>query len=431
MSTGAIRAVSSERGRQKVKLLKRVGFAKAGEDFRILAEIEDDDMRSTTIKFLDRHYIRKLLDGTGYQSAKLAEEAGIHPNTLWQKVNSDRLRLTMDDARKLFAALRRLGIVTAQGKPTQAACELIEMSPKMAVKAKRRIVAEKEDAMRPLLLEEACWQAYGFEKEPFTDALESELDIYQSPTQKAVLNKLLRAAADQQPIGLLAGKGGGKTVVKRQFVAECRRGRKIHLIESFGFKQQIDPMHIVGELCYGLGMTNIPGRRIERLKKLYEALRTKAEAGKKAVFLLDDAHDVREDTIRFLKQLYEKEYGFRKLFSFVLMGWHRLDAILNDGDPEEVGLRVPFIELRPFKEAQIKSYCEHRIARAGANGNVLSDEVVKAFEKAVPDFGRPVIINNAMRRLLAYNWQTSSKKDLFANVRKYETAIASLEWRGE
>jgi len=434
MGNAALKAIPSERG--TVVKMRRVGFYGARSDFEAAKDLTEMQ-RSVIAKYLDPDYIMKLLDATGYSHASIARKIGQSPSTLHQKLKPPRrLRLTVPDARALFSAFRELGVVDLRGRPTKAACEIAAASPRLAVEGKKILKDGEEEIMRPIMLDEETWKAYGFTREPFTDALESELDIFRSNTQKAVLNKMIRAALSMQPIGVTAGKGCGKTVVKRQFIEDCRRNHKIHLIESFGYKQHLSPYHIEGELCLGLGMDKPPANRVMRLKKLIDALRIKAERGVSVIYLLDDAHDVREDTIRFLKQLYEKEHGFRKLFTFVLMGWPRVEAILNDSDAEEVGLRTPFIELRPFGLHQVKTYCEFRIGRAGAsgkngNGDILSDEVLKAFDKHIPDFGRPVIINNAMRRLLAYTKEFAKPRKLFEEVRKVSTAIAAIEWKPE
>ena len=95
-------------------------------------------------------------------------------------------------------------------------------------------------------------------------------------------------------------------------------------------------------------------------------------AGSQIVLLLDEAHDLPEETLDALCTLYDLQSSYHKLFQIVLFGEPRLDERLASPSMSKIKARVAHhFMLQPFTAKVVEAYLSWRLGAVGYRGNEM------------------------------------------------------------
>lgn len=341
----------------------------------------------------------------------------------WPKRNTEKIK------RDLQAFLKRLG---AAPDDLERAWEKV---PQPA-KSKSGQTPEQLLLRRRIMLTPEIIKKLGLNKDPFDTELESVDDVLATPPMEAVVKKMVDAARKCKFIGVHGPVGSGKTIAKMVFMEKLLR-EKNYLISEPAIieKSKCLPSSIMkamlDDFLYNRSrsnqMDNIWQKRgdlEEKSRWVHAMLRTRVKQGKKLVLVIDEAHDLRPETLRALKRFHEMQEGFRKLLSIIIIGQEELLSLLSGNfNLREVSVRINLVEMKPIKH-DVEDYLAHKFERAGGVFSKILDRSALDAIKSLLSNPIPITLNN----LASASIEKAYELDHFpVNAEIVETAFRSIK----
>ena len=218
----------------------------------------------------------------------------------------------------------------------------------------------------------------GFRKTPFTREFPVS-ERFVLPYQAEVAQALSEAVRRRMSAALIAPAGTGKTVALRVLVSLLPETRyQVRYVKVTGLSKR-DLCKEIAAAC-GLSPTGIYPALVRKLQDAFE--HTSGADGMCCVIVLDEAHDLRSESLAMLRLLTNFDMDSRLVVSLVLAGQPQLKTLL--GRPEQTAMAqrlAHFATLRLLSREETHSYIVHRCSVAGAHSNPFdSDSHEAVFE---------------------------------------------------
>lgn len=315
------------------------------------------------------------------------------------------------------AAMRRAHSAALRGTETVARSveRAIEVrTARAAERAAGRITPDIEP-IEPAMLTPQARKHFQLFRDPFSDDVQEAKDVWTTPDSRYVREAMWTTARLGGFLAVVGESGAGKTVLRRDLVDRIRReDAPIRVIAP----RTIDKSVLTaGQICDAILDDLRPGAAspssLERRARMVERLLLESSRiGNTHVLMIEEAHDLRVGTLKFLKRFWELEDGFRKLLAIVLVGQPELKAKLDERqnfEAREVIRRCEIAELPPIDE-HIGAYLAHKFQRVGADvTSVFADSAYDAIRARLISTrapGRvlslcyPLVINNLATRAM-------------------------------
>jgi general secretion pathway protein A len=242
---------------------------------------------------------------------------------------------------------------------------------------------------------------FGFHCPPFSRELPIERRFELDAFEEAVAD-LYRAVGLRESAALIAPAGTGKTVALRTL---CERLPEARFRVRYVKVTNLSRRDMCREISCALGCPPA-GQYPALVRLLQERLGAVEAEGLRPVLLLDEAHEMRPQTLGLLKILTNFEMDSRLVVSVILAGQPPLRHLLQRAELEDVARRLVHVaELRLLSREETRNYVEHRCAIAG-NATVPFDE--QALE-ALYDLSRGNL--RAIDRLAFKALETAAARD--------------------
>lgn len=231
---------------------------------------------------------------------------------------------------------------------------------------------------------------YKLHEHPFSNVVDSRF-YYNSSQQSEALTKLRYAVDTRKGLAVVIGNiGAGKTTLARrvleQLEEEQYEAALLVIIHS-----SVSSEWLFKKFAMQLGVKNISDNKIELLGEIYKRLNEINEEGKKAVVLMDEVQMLNsKEIMEEFRGLLNMENPEGKLVNFIFFGLPELEQVLSLDEPLEQRVAVR-IKLTPYSEENTRDYIKHRLAIAGCNNNIFSNEAIKLIYKY--SNGIPRLIN--------------------------------------
>jgi type II secretory pathway predicted ATPase ExeA len=156
--------------------------------------------------------------------------------------------------------------------------------------------------------------------------------------------------------------------------------------------------------------TETPRRTLEaKARQVERILTNSSRSGYSHVLMIEEAHDLNIQTLKYLKRFWEMEDGFKKLLSIVLIGQVELKAKLDEGknwEAREVIRRMEILELEPLGTgAEIAAYLDIKFGRLGKDRKaVINDKGCDALAEKLRRQTRGGVVYSVAWPLLVNNW---------------------------
>ena len=205
--------------------------------------------------------------------------------------------------------------------------------------------------------------AFHFHQTPFTREIRPQ-DLFRLPFFDEAVEGLRRCVEARMSGALIAPAGTGKTVLLRCLTAALPEARfQVRYVKITDLSKR--------DLCREIALTcGAPpaGSYNALVRRLQERFEQAVHVdGRRPVLLLDEAHDLRLDSLAIVRLLTNFEMDSRLILSVVLCGQLRLKALLDRDDQEAVARRIyHYATLRLFSRDEIAQYVTHRCTLAGA-----------------------------------------------------------------
>ncbi len=163
-------------------------------------------------------------------------------------------------------------------------------------------------------------------------------------------------------VALIARPGMGKTTLLFNGLQRLsERSRTVFL-----FQQLQNAESLLQALLEDLGVAEAQGSLIQMQRKLNEVCAQQARSGKRLVVVIDEAQNLDESVLEFVRTLSNFETASEKLIQIVLSGQPQLAEKMAATEMIQLRQRISiFAYLKPLSEHETAAYVNHRLRTAG------------------------------------------------------------------
>jgi general secretion pathway protein A len=216
----------------------------------------------------------------------------------------------------------------------------------------------------------------GFRKTPFTREL-GVSERFSFAQQNEAAEALGEAVRQRMSAALIAPAGTGKTLTLRILAQSLPEARyRIRYLKVTGLSKR----DLCREIATACGLQPA-GTYPALVRRLQEAFTQHVDTdGLRPVIVLDEAHDLRPETLAMLRLLTNFEMDSRLVISVVLAGQPPLLTMLGRGDQVAIAQRLAhYATLRPLSRDETRAYVVHRCAIAGAQNDPFDHDAYEAI----------------------------------------------------
>lgn len=251
-------------------------------------------------------------------------------------------------------------------------------------------------------------------RNPFVADIEKTTDIYKSDEHRYIEAAMLDTAKHGGFLAVIGEVGSGKTTMRREVMEQLKKESNVMVI----FPQIIDKSRVnASSICDAIVMDlseEKPKIKLEaKTRQVQKLLMDRSRAGYQACLIIEEAHDLTTQTLKYLKRFYELEDGYKKLLGIILVGQTELKHMFNESqhvEMREVIRRVQVAEIRGLN-GNLKDYLTLKFKRVGAKiDDLMDDDAITALSRRLTtDDGKgkkptshayPLLVNNYTARAM-------------------------------
>jgi type II secretory pathway predicted ATPase ExeA len=255
------------------------------------------------------------------------------------------------------------------------------------------------------------FRKFGITADPFTGDVVKADDVYLTDETRFIAEYLLQAAKAGGMVALVGESGSGKTTIRRYAIDRMEReGQKVRVI----IPRTIDKTRLTtSSICDAIirdCSSETPKRTLEaKARQIEKILTNSSHAGYSHVLMVEEAHDLTVNTLKYLKRFWELEDGYKKLLSIVLVGQIEMKNKLDESknwEAREVIRRMEVLELSPLGSGkEIADYLDIKFKRLGKKRKeIISDSGCEAIAVRLRKQTRTEIVYSVAYPLLINNW---------------------------
>ncbi|MDR2942955.1 MAG: AAA family ATPase [Treponema sp.] len=255
------------------------------------------------------------------------------------------------------------------------------------------------------------FKKFGITADPFTGDVVKADDVYLTDETRFIAEYLLQAAKAGGMVTLVGESGSGKTTIRRYAIDRMEReGQKVRVI----IPRTIDKTRLTtSSICDAIirdCSSETPKRTLEaKARQIEKILANSSHAGYSHVLMIEEAHDLTINTLKYLKRFWELEDGYKKLLSIVLVGQIEMKNKLDESknwEAREVIRRMEILELSPLGSGrEIADYLDIKFKRLGKKRKeIISDSGCEAIAVRLRKQTRTEVVYSVAYPLLINNW---------------------------
>lgn len=260
-------------------------------------------------------------------------------------------------------------------------------------------------------------------RNPFIDDIQKDSDIFMSEEHRYIEAAMMDAAKHGGFLAVIGEVGSGKSVMRRKVVEQLKKDGDVIVI----FPQMIDKTRVnAASICDAIIMDLSeakPSMKLEaKTRQVHKLLLERAKQGFRAVLMIEEAHDLHTNTLKYLKRFYELEDGFRKLLGIILIGQTELKNLFNEQahiEMREVIRRIQTAEIKGLN-GNTRDYLNMKFKRINVKVDDIFDEAAfKAMSRRLTTKDRmnknishayPLMVNNYAARAMNMAFEMGEKK---------------------
>lgn len=260
-------------------------------------------------------------------------------------------------------------------------------------------------------------------RNPFIDDIQKDSDIYMSEEHRYIEAAMMDAAKHGGFLAVIGEVGSGKSVMRRKVVEQLKKDGDVIVI----FPQMIDKTRVnAASICDAIIMDLSearPSMKLEaKTRQVHKLLLERAKQGFRAVLMIEEAHDLHTNTLKYLKRFYELEDGFRKLLGIILIGQTELKNLFNEQahiEMREVIRRIQTAEIKGLN-GNTRDYLAMKFKRLNVKvDDIFDDGAFAALSRRLTTKDRqnknishayPLMVNNYAARAMNLAYEMGEKK---------------------
>lgn len=221
----------------------------------------------------------------------------------------------------------------------------------------------------PEMLSATARQTFNITRHPFLDDIQGPQDLFLSKDQRYIRESMYQAAKHGGFLAVIGESGSGKSTLRRDLLERIRRDNEsIVIIQPQTVdKTELTSEHICDAIVSDLSIESPKLSKEAKARHAKRILSDSARAGNANVLIIEEAHDLKISTLKFLKRFWELEDGFKKLLGIILVGQPELGKMLNERTnyaAREVIRRCEVAHLNPLN-GNLEDYLTLKFKRVG------------------------------------------------------------------
>jgi type II secretory pathway predicted ATPase ExeA len=224
------------------------------------------------------------------------------------------------------------------------------------------------------------FKKFGLVRDPFQGDVVATDDVYLTDDTRFIAEYILQTAKIGGMAALVGESGSGKTTMVRYAIDRmAQEEQKIRVITP----RCIDKTRLTtSSICDAIVRdcsTETPRRTLEaKARQVEKVLTNSSRSGYSHALIIEEAHDLSVNTLKYLKRFWELEDGYKKLLAIVLVGQVEMKNKLDESknyEAREVIRRMEVLEIAPLAGGgEIAAYLDVKFARLGKDRKtVISD----------------------------------------------------------
>lgn len=323
-------------------------------------------------------------------------ERGLHTDDIWQPASQAR-RAQMPAGHSLRCRNGGMKRASISGDPE-------------AITIGREVEMITAEAMRHFKLF----------RNPFIDDIQKDADVYMSDEHRYIEAAMLDAARHGGFLAVIGEVGSGKSVMRRKIVEQLKRdGDTMVIYPQIIDKGRMNASSICDAVVADISSEKCRVKLEDKTRQVQRLLLDRAKSGYRACLIVEEAHDLKINTLKYLKRFYELEDGYKKLLGIILIGQTELKHMFNESqnvDMREVIRRVQVAEIRGLANGALADYLQVKLARVGKKCvEIFTPEAIEALGKRLTSVNRdgrgtmshayPLSVNNHTARAMNLAYQ--------------------------
>ena len=239
---------------------------------------------------------------------------------------------------------------------------------------------------------------FGLNEKPFAITPNPRY-LYMSERHAEALAHLMYGLNEAGGFIQLTGEvGTGKTTVIRTLLEQLPQHADVALI----LNPALTPIEFLQAICHELNITpdatSLHGSK-QLIDALNEHLLDKHAKGRRVVVIVDEAQNLKPETLEQVRMLTNLETSTHKLLQIILIGQPELREVLARSDLRQLAQRITGrYHLAPLSREDASAYVGHRMKVAGARDEVFSEAALREIHRR--SNGVPRLINIICDRAL-------------------------------
>jgi type II secretory pathway predicted ATPase ExeA len=252
---------------------------------------------------------------------------------------------------------------------------------------------------------------FGIFKDPFTDDVAGAGDVYLNDVSRFAVEYLYQTAKAGGMLALIGESGSGKSTIRRLAADRWQaEGQKVRIISPRIIDKGRLTASLICDAIIADCSTEKPRRTLEaKARQVEHILTNSSRSGFSHVLMIEEAHDLSVQTLKYLKRFWELEDGFKKLLAIVLVGQPEMKARLDESknwEAREIIRRMEILELEPLScGKEIAGYLNIKFSRLNKERkDVFTDDACEALARRLQRQTRNQVVYSVAYPLLINNW---------------------------
>jgi type II secretory pathway predicted ATPase ExeA len=253
-------------------------------------------------------------------------------------------------------------------------------------------------------------KTFGIFKDPFTDDVITSGDVYLNDGSRFAAEYLFQTARAGGMLALIGESGSGKSTIRRLAVDRWQlEEQKVRVISPRIIDKGRLTASLICDAVIADCSTEKPRRTLEaKARQVEQILTNSSRSGFSHVLMIEEAHDLSIQTLKYLKRFWELEDGFKKLLAIVLIGQVEMKAKLDESknwEAREIIRRMEILELEPLEDKDIAAYLDIKFSRLNKDRkSVFTDDACTALARRLQRQTRSGVVYSVAYPILINNW---------------------------
>ena len=255
---------------------------------------------------------------------------------------------------------------------------------------------------------------FGLREDPFRLTPDPDF-FFPSTVHQEALHSLEYIVRNREGFCMVTGEPGtGKTTLISVFREQWRDRAEIALVLT----PRLLPDEFLLTIFEELKMQTAGRNKNELLKGLKELLIEKYLMSRYVIIIVDEAHNLPDQTMEELRLLSNLETEKEKLLQIILIGQPELELRLKQEQLRQLDQRITErIRLRPLTLQETAAYIQHRLKKAGKENVELARQAlrdVQRFSRGIPRLINLVLSRTIMAAYIDNNTAIQKKHFTYA-----------------